>query len=51
MSENLVTIGNIPIVKHVRKGTGEDRQNLVFGWANAPFPADAEPVLRTWCRS
>ena len=46
MSENLVTIGNIPIAKHVRKGTGEDRQNLVFGWGNAPFPALVEPIAK-----
>lgn len=48
MGKVAVTIQNVPIAMRVRKGTGDDRQNLVFGWANAPFPAptDEEPVAK-----
>ncbi|KKN18480.1 hypothetical protein LCGC14_0955380 [marine sediment metagenome] len=40
-----ITIGNIPIAKAIRKGEGADRQNLVFGWANAPFPGSDGPEV------
>ncbi len=32
----------IPIAKAVRKGSGDARQNLVFGWANVPYPVEKE---------
>lgn len=40
-----VVLGDIPIAKAVRRGEGDTRQNLVFGWVNVPEPG-AETVQK-----